>query len=88
MHHLKVLFMFDFYFSINIRTRDTSLDPFSSQFSVDDVTKLRQNFKMLKEPFHKRLTNLKAPFTFDSCLPINIGTCNTNLDLFQPFLDG
>ena len=66
--------MFDFYFSITIRTRDTSFDPFSSQFCVDDATKLRQNFKMLKEPFHKGLINLKALFTFDSCLPINIGT--------------
>ena len=70
--HLKVLFTFDFYFSITIRTRDTSLDPFSSQFCVDDVTTLSQNFKILRERFHKVIINLKVLFTFDSYLPINI----------------
>ena len=32
-----------------------SLGPSSSQFCVDDVTKLSQNFKILRERFHKRM---------------------------------
>ena len=78
-------FTFDFYFSVTIPTRDTSLDPFLSQFCVDDVTTLSQNFKILRERFHEGIINLKVPFTFDSYLNINIDTGNTNLDLFQPF---
>ena len=84
--HLKVFFTIYFYFSVIIRTRDTKLDPFSRKFCVDDVTTLSQDFKILRERFHKGIINLKVPFTFDSYLPINIGTWNTNLDLFQPFL--
>ena len=67
-------FTFNFYFSITIRTRNTSLDSFSNQFLVDDVTTLNQNFKILRKRFHKGIINLKVPFNFDYYLPINIGT--------------
>ena len=65
---------------MKIRTRivaqwvETSLDSFSNQFLVDDVTTLNQNFKILRKRFHKGIINLKVPFNFNYYLPINIGT--------------
>ena len=46
--------------------------PFLSQFWVDDVTTLSQNFRTLREQFHKRIIYLKVPYTLH--LSINIGT--------------
>ena len=43
---------------------------------------LSQNFKILRERFYKWIFHL----SFDFHLSINIGTWNTNLDLFNPFL--
>ena len=63
------------------------MDPFSSQFWVDNITTLNQIFKILRERFHKRIIHLKVLFIFDFHLSINIGTWNTNLDLFVTFLD-
>ena len=57
-----------------------------SQFWVDDVTIFCQNFKLLREQLHKQKIHLKKLFAFDFHLSINIGTWNTNLDLFNPFL--
>ena len=83
--HLEVPFTFDFHLSIT-STWDMSLGAISSQFWVDDVIILSQIFKILRERFHKRIIYLKVPFTFDFHLSINIGTWNTNLDIFDPFL--
>ena len=80
--HLKFPFTFDFHLSITI---SAWAHPFSSQFWLDDVTRLSQNFEILRERFHKGIIHLKVPFTFDFHLSINIGTWNTNLDLFDPF---
>ena len=41
--------------------------PFLSQFWVDEVTTLSQNFKVLRERFHKRIFPLRVSFIFDSC---------------------
>ena len=87
MPHLKVTFTFDFHLSITINTWNLSLGPFSSQLWIDDVTALSKNFKVLREWFHKRIIYVKVPFIFDFHLSINIGTWNTNLDFFDPFLD-
>ena len=59
------------------------LSPFLHE--IDDVTTLSQNFKILRERFHKGIIYLKVPFTFDSDLLTNIGTWNTKLDLFHSF---
>ena len=40
-------------------------EPFSSQFCVDDVPTLSQNFKTLRERFHKWIVHLKVSFTFE-----------------------
>ena len=64
MYHSKVPFISDFHLSITISTWDTSLGPFSSQFWVDDVTRLGQNFKILRALFHKGKTHLKSTFHF------------------------
>ena len=83
---LKVSFTFNFHLSNTFSTWNTSLGPFSSQYWVVDVTTLSQNFKFLREHFHKGIVHLKVPFPFDFHLSINIGTWNTNLNLFDPFL--
>ena len=46
------------------------------------ITTLSQNFKILREPFHKQIIHLKLPFTFDFHLSINFGTRNNQ---FGPF---
>ena len=51
---------------------------FSSQFWIDGVTKLIQDFKLLRERFRKRIIYH---------LSINIDTWNTNLDLFNSFYE-
>ena len=56
---------------------------FLTQIWVNVVTTGNQNFKILRERFRKRVTHLKVFFTFDFHLSINIGTWNTNLDLFE-----
>ena len=58
----------------------------------------KTSFGLMTEPCWIKTTNfweigfineyfsqLKAPFTFDFCLSIKIGTWNTNLELFDPF---
>ena len=45
-----------------------------------------QNFKISRERFHRQIIHLKVPFTFDFHFSINIGTWNTNLNLFDSFL--
>ena len=54
------------------------LSPFAQEIPVwilfQLVTTLSQNFKVLRERFHKGIINLKVPFAFDSYLPINFGT--------------
>ena len=62
------------------------MSPFSSQFWLDEVTKLSQSFKVLRGQFHKRVIYLKVHFTFGFQLSINIGICNSNVNLFHPFL--
>ena len=84
--HLIVPFTFVFHLSITISTWDTSSGLLTSQFCVNDFTTFSQNLKILRERFHKRIIYLKVPFTFDFHLSINIGTWNTNLDIFDPFL--
>ena len=63
-----------------------SFGHFSSQFWIDDVTNLCQNFKILTKWFQKRVMNLKVSFSFPYHISINIGKWNLNLDLFDPFL--
>ena len=67
-----------------ISTLDTS--PFSSQSWIDDATRLSQNFMILRERFHKGIIHLGVPFTFDFHFSINIGSQNTNFDIFDQFL--
>ena len=40
----------------------------------------------MRKRFYKRISQLKVPFSFDFHLSSNIGTWNTNLDFFDPFL--
>ena len=63
-----------------------SFGHFSSQFWIDDVTNLCQNFKILTKWFQKRVMNLKVSFSFPCHISINIGKWNLNFDLFDPFL--
>ena len=46
-----------------------------------------QNFETTFSQRSKGMFHLKVPFTFDFHLSINIGTWNTNLELFDTFLD-
>ena len=65
--HVKVPFNFDFHLSNTISTWDTSLSPFSSQFWVDDVCTLSQNFKFWKNGFIKEeFTSKYPPLWFSS----------------------
>ena len=63
-----------------------SLRLFKSQFRVDDITRLCQNFKILRKRFHKLIIHFKIPYTCYFHVSINIGTWNTNLNLFDPVL--
>ena len=87
IHYSKSPFTCDFHLSITISTWDTSLGPFSSQFSVDDVTRLSQNFKILRALFHKGITHLKSTFHFWFSSIYQHWYMNTNLDLSESFLD-
>ena len=61
-----------------------SLRLFKSQFRVDDITRLCQNFKILRKRFHKLIIHFKISYTCYFHVSINIGTRNTNLNLFDP----
>ena len=74
--HFKAPFTFDFHLSFTISTWGKSYYPFSSQFWVDDVTTLIQNFEILRGWCYKRIFHLKGPFLFDFHLSTNIDTWN------------
>ena len=61
-------------------------ESFFEPIMFDDVIALSQNFKILREPFYKRIIHLKVPSSFDFHLFINIGTWNANLNSLNPFL--
>ena len=57
-----------------IGSKDPEFRPFLSQFWVDDVTMLTQNFKILRKRFHKGIIHLRVSFTFDFHLSLNFLT--------------
>ena len=61
----------------------SSLVQFLSQFWVDNVTSLSQNFKILRSWFQKRIFHVKLPFT-ELHLSVTIGTWSTSLGPFWP----
>ena len=82
----KFFLLLIFRLSITISLSDTSLGPLSSQFWIDDVTTMSQNFKILIKSFSKRIIYLKETFTLDFHHSVDNSTWNTGLDLFDLFL--